>query len=217
MKRPSIPSRHARRRSILAVLVVALAWLASPRVAPANVQEQRARLPPPATDCSDPVTGTWMSHAFYPHVSQWYVIHLDIRRAVDAPTQLVGQMRVHFWTGDARTVEPPACGPQTIRAEVREPAVGTVAADGTIRFAATSYVGERTYCGWGGGYALDTFSGRIDFARMEFISLLDDGQNFRAIPVVFRRIACAESPRVPRPIVAPPHTPPGHVSGCGLR
>jgi hypothetical protein len=158
-----------------------------------------------------------MSHAYAPHVAQWDVIHLDIRRAAAAREQLVGQMRVHFWTGDERTVEPPACRPDTIRAEVREPAVGAVASDGAIRFAATSYVGERTYCGWGGGYALDTFSGRIDFARMEFVSLLDDGHQFRDIPVVFRRIACAESPRVPQPVVAPPLTPPGHVSGCGLR
>ena len=158
-----------------------------------------------------------MSHAWYPHVAQWYVVQLDVRREGAAPDRLVGQMRVHFWTGDERAVEPPACGPGTVRAEVREPAVGTVATDGAIRFAATSYVGERTYCGWGGGYALDTFSGRIDFARMEFVSVLNDGQSFRDIPVVFRRIACADSPRVPHPVVAPPHTPPRHVSGCGLR
>jgi hypothetical protein len=210
-------SRRVRRRLAAAALLTAFTWFLRPAVAPANVQEQRARLPPPATDCSDPVTGTWMSHAFYPHVAQWYVIHLDVRRKAPGSRDLVGQMRVHFWTGDERTVEPPACTGDTVRAEVREPAVGAIASDGAIRFAATSYVGERTYCGWAGGYALDTFSGRIDFTRMEFVSRLDDGHEFRDIPVVFRRIACAEAPTVPRPVVAPPLTPPGHVSGCGLR
>ena len=179
------------------------------------MQEQRARLPPPATDCSDPVTGTWMSHAYYPHAAQWYVVNLDVRRVPGRPTAITGQMRVHFWTGNERTSEPPACTAGTTRAEVRETAEGTIAPDGTIVFAATSYTRERDYCGWGGGYALDTYSGKIDFALMEFQSILDDGHDFRNIPVVFRRVACAETPTVPHPVVVPPPTPPGHVSGCG--
>lgn len=209
-------ARSRRRLRVLgacvALFVALLAW---PNRAPANVQEQRARLPPPATDCSDPVTGTWMSHAYYPHARQWYVVNLDVRRVAGRPNALTGQMRVHFWTGDERTSEPPACAPGTLRAEVRETAQGTIAPDGTIVFSGTSYTRERDYCGWSGGYALDTYSGKIDFALMEFQSILDDGHNFRNIPVVFRRVACAETPTVPRPVVVPPNTPPGHVSGCG--
>jgi hypothetical protein len=202
---------------VLALCGAALV-LGVPRRAPANIQEQRARLPPPALDCSDPVAGTWMSHAYYPHASQWYVVHLDVRRQPGDPSRLVGQMRVHFWSGDERTSEPPPCGGLTsIRAEVREPAVGTYGPDGEIVFRGTSYVVERDYCGWGGfGYALDRYSGKIDPEIMEFQSILDDGAFFRNIPVVFRRIACAEEPTRPPTVVArPPTMPPGHVSGCG--
>lgn len=212
-------SPEARSRSrwarLLAGCAGVLALMGWPIHAPANVQEQRARLPPPATDCSDPVTGTWMSHAFYPQQGQWYVVNLDVRRVPGQPSQLNGQMRVHFWTGDERTSEPPACDSGRTRAEVRETARGTVAPDGTIVFSGTSYIVERDYCGFMGGYALDTYSGKIDFSLMEFQSILDDGHAFRNIPVVFRRVACAESPTVPHPVVVPPNTPPGHVSGCG--
>ena len=201
-------------RLLFACCAGVLALMGWPIRAPANVQEQRARLPPPATDCSDPVTGTWMSHAFYPAQRQWYVVNLDVRRVAGQPRALTGQMRVHFWTGDERTSEPPACDAGRVRGEVRETAAGTVAPDGTIVFSGTSYVVERDYCGFMGGYALDTYSGKIDFALMEFQSILDDGRDFRNIPVVFRRVACAETPSVPRPVVVPPNTPPGHVSGC---
>ncbi|MBI2892745.1 MAG: hypothetical protein HYY06_04285 [Deltaproteobacteria bacterium] len=58
------------RRRLLRLLapVVVLA----PALATADIQEQRARLPPPAT-CVDPVDGVWMAHSFYPRVGQWYV------------------------------------------------------------------------------------------------------------------------------------------------
>lgn len=206
-----------RRRwlALLSVLVLLAPCLVASR-SRANIEEQRARLPPPATDCSDPVAGTWMSHAYYPHQHQWYVVNLDVRRVSGHTSQLQGQMRVHFWDGDDHRVEPPpSCAGVEFHAEVREPARGTYSTDGQIVFSGTSWTLERQYCGFNIGYALDTYSGKIDPAIMEFQTILDDQHEFRGIPVVFRRVACAPEPAaLPHPAVAPPSFHPPGVSGC---
>src|SRR5687768_9516453 len=80
---PIAPSSSARPRivrrvllSAVAMIVVCLAFPGRPR---ANVQEQRARLPPPAT-CQDPVEGIWKSHALYPNHGIWHIFTLTVRR-----------------------------------------------------------------------------------------------------------------------------------------
>src|ERR1044071_3158521 len=125
-----------------------------------------------------------MSHAYYPQQHQWYVVNLDVRRVTGHPDQLQGLIRAHFWDGDEHMVEPPAdCAHVSMHAEVREPAVGTLTPDQTITFRGTSWALERQYCGFGMGYALDTYSGRIDPQIMEFQTILDDFHEFRGIPV----------------------------------
>ena len=204
-----------RRLALLATMVLLVPCLFTSR-SRANIEEQRARLPPPATDCTDKVAGTWMSHAYYPAQHQWYVVNLDVRRVPGHPDQLQGLIRSHFWDGDEHMQEPPAgCAHVSTHAEVREPAVGTYAADRSIQFRGTSWALERQYCGFGIGYALDTYSGKIDESIMEFQTILDDFHDFRGIPVVFRRVACAPEPAVaPHPTVEPPSFQPPGLRGC---
>src|SRR5688572_7570491 len=93
-----------RRPRALLHLVLSLLPIAGPALA--DVQEQRARLPPPA-DCGDDVQGVWMSHTFYPHVSQWYIFTLTVRRAGGAA--LEGHIHSMYWTSDATHPQPPPC------------------------------------------------------------------------------------------------------------
>lgn len=111
-----------RRRFWLALAVGALLF---PVLSLADViQEQQARLPPPA-QCADPVAGVWMSHAFYPHVSEWYVFTLTIARVPNDASALAGRIHAVFWSGTTQTAALPACGPGVDRRAVLEPARGS--------------------------------------------------------------------------------------------
>src|SRR6185503_16133648 len=157
----------SRRR---ALLVLAAAALLAPALAPADVvQDQQARLPPPA-QCADPVAGVWMSHAFYPHVSEWYIFTLTLARAPGDPVALAGSIHAVFWNGTADGAALPACGPGVRRLAVLAPARRTLQAGGALVFEGTSWAPTPDgSCGGGEGlgYNLDHFSGTIDAARQE--------------------------------------------------
>lgn len=199
-----------RRR---AALLVAVAALLAPALAPADIQEQRARLPPPA-ECTDPVEGVWMSHTFYPHVSEWYIFTLTVRHAAGSPSALEGSIHSMFWTGIAQHAEPPPCG-QGDRRSVNEPARGQLQ-NGHIAFGGTGWQSAPDSCTpVGGGYNPDQFSGAIDAARQEFQTRVEDGGIFQGEPTVFRRVRCLEPGAMPHVEVAPPPFYPQRSGGCG--
>ena len=198
------------RRLALIVCVVALL---APALAPADIEEQRARLPPPA-ECTDPVDGVWMSHTFYPHVSEWYIFTLTVRHAAAGSTTLEGSIHSMFWTGVAERPEPPPCG-QGDRRSVDEPARGAVV-NGRIMFGGTAWQPAPDSCTrLSGGYNPDQFAGAIDPARQEFQTLVEDGGIFRGEPTVFRRIRCLEPNAPPAVRVEPPPFYPNRRGGCG--
>jgi len=207
------------RRRLRAVHVVAAAaallmiLAASP--APADIQEQRARLPPPALDCTDPIDGVWMSHMYSVPSESWYITTLTIRHQATGSSALTANMRVEYWNGPPAEPNPPPCRPGGHHARVNEPSVGR--ANGLdVQIDATSWQLEQTLCGTAGGYALDHLTGTIDPATFEFQSVNNDGATSVDEPALFRRIRCIDPARPPRPIVTPPALhPPGRAGGCG--
>ncbi len=204
-----LPSRIRRRTALL----LAVTALVAPALAPADIQEQRARLPPPA-DCTDPVEGVWMSHTFYPHVSEWYIFTLTVRRVAGNPSALEGSVHSMFWTGEAQRSEPPACG-QGDRRSVNEPAQGRLEG-GTIFFGGTAWQSAPDSCTVvHGGYNPDRFSGVIDPRLQEFQTRVEDGGIFRGEPTVFRRVRCLDPASPPHVAVEPPPFYPRRDGGCG--
>lgn len=200
------------------VLAVVLA-IAAPLVRPAraNIQEQRARLPPPAT-CTDPVEGVWMAHKYNPAYTDWSIFTLEIRHAPGNPAGLVGVIKNHGWSGGPQQSEPPGppCRPGQKHWVVSMPAQGRYA-NGRIEFWATSWTLENRICELFAGYNLDRFSGTIDPAIQEFQSVNNDGGRAVNDPAVFRRVRCLDSSTsVPHTKVAPPPFYP-HITtgGCG--
>ncbi len=210
---------HPRLAILLAILSLGL--LLGPALGHATIEEQRARLPPPATECEDPVAGQWRAHVFYRHVMQWYVFVLDIERAEG--NELVGSIQAEFWDGSETDPQPPRCDTGVHRGSVFEHATGD-AHDLAIRFEATDWRDEQVCGSLGMGYLLDRFSGTIDPERMEFQSLLNaDAPEWRDVPTVFRRVRCSSSSALdrdgdPKIVVAPPpYQPPEGERGCGFR
>lgn len=189
-----------------------------PPTAWTTVQEQRARLPPPA-DCPDPVTGVWKSHAYYPGHGQWYIFTLTVRRVEGSERQLTGQVHSHYWTGGPGDEEPPPCGPGGYHQTVIMPANGTF--DGLdIEFGGTSWRNDQTFCGPPtSSYYPDRFSGTVDPALEEFQSVNNDGGPMVNYPTVFRRIRCLDADEdAPSVEVVPPPEfyPSSGGCGCGL-
>jgi len=188
--------------------------------APADIQEQRARLPPPARECADPVEGVWMSHAYYAHQRHWYIFTLTVHRRAPGSTELVGEILAEFWNSDdGRAPNPPPCHRGLSHDRALMPAIGTANGD-RIEFGGTSVTHLPSLCGEGSfGYAADHFSGTIDPAILEFQSVNNDGGSAVNEPSVFRRIRCIDppsAPHVPRPVVRPPaFQPPGSGGLCG--
>ena len=200
-----------------ALLIGAVAILLLPALAPADVQEQRARLPPPAT-CTDPVEGTWMSHKFYPEYADWYIFTLRVRRVAAGQPQLTGEIQAHVWTGGLADVQPPPCNPGLSHWTVFMTAQGTADAGGRIHFWGTQWRPESAFCGrapYPGEYNLDHFSGTIDPAIQEFQSVNNDGGRSVNEPTVFRRIGCFDSAPPPSVEVKPPPVfPQQRKGGC---
>jgi hypothetical protein len=192
-----------------------LALLVLPRVAPATVAEQRARLPPPKA-CDDPVAGVWMSHQHSARRGTWDQFTLTIRRDPDDRDRLVGTIHNHVWGGGPDDEQPPPCDGQ-------QDYVVVMTAEGeaeglTIRYDGLDWKLESQTCGGRVGYNIDHFVGTIDPALQEFQSLNNDGGEAVNEPTVFRRISCGDDGLQgagARPVVLtpPPFQPPS--SGCG--
>ncbi|MCK6513634.1 hypothetical protein L6R46_01070 [Myxococcota bacterium] len=203
------------RRALGLSLVAAL--LVLPRIAPATVAEQRARLPP-AAECDDPITGTWKAQVYRAEREQWTEWTLILRRSEDDKERLVGEIINHSWYGGAELTAPPTCERTRAHWVVSTDAEGYVS-NGDIH---VQGVGEwrkdEAICGPGpGGYNLDHFSGALEHGLHEFQSVNNDGGVSVNEPTVFRRVLClvpaAEQPRLDlKP--PPPFSPPAR--GCEL-
>jgi hypothetical protein len=204
------------------LLLFAFAGGLAPCEAPATVEEQRARLPPPA-DCKDPVAGVWKSHSWDDRHLDWTIFTLEIHRVKDSETELEGTITNHTWLGTKEESQPGTCK-GLLRYLVSMDAKGSVV-NGEIAFGG---IGEwrldEVLCGeWNLGYNLDNFSGTIDPNILEFQSVNNDGGRAVNDPTVFRRVACldgddpeAEGPRVVVP--PPPFYPPSEEGGgCVVR
>lgn len=190
--------------------------------APASIEEQRARLPPPAT-CEDPVEGEWRGKKYEPRWGDWFSVVLEVHRASPGSNILTGKITASVWYASPQDVEPPRCTPRVQRHyTVEMPGSGTVNGH-AIRFGASTYRVVGIYCGTMEGYNPDNFSGVIDPSIQEFQSVNNDGGRAVNSPMVFRRVRCfqagerAQRANLPAVIVAPPLMPPGRSRGCSMR
>ena len=202
----------------MALGAVGLAWLfvAAPGFAGGSIEEQRARLPPPA-ECPDPVEGIWVGHNFEPRWQQWYIFTLEVQREDKSAPALKGRILSHYWDGDEKDVNPPPCRPGMRQQKVVMPSVGEFV-DGKIAFGGTSWTTETSICGGWASYNPDRFTGAIDPATQEFQSLNNDGGRAINVPTVFRRVKCFDGAQPPKPALSvspPPFSPPRKAGGCG--
>lgn len=204
-------SRRSRRAALWsAAATVALVMFLRPALAPATIEEQRKRLPPPAHDCKDPVTGFWQGHQVTR--GTWYRFTLDVRRKTPGDPELTGNIEALFW--DVDVDHPPPCDdPPHDRILIDMPAEGRFE-DNHIEFHGTSWSVRRVECGsMFGGYAPDAFSGNLILENTEFHTENDDGVNPIAT-VVFRRIKCGDD-AMPVPELPPPKPQPFGGEACG--
>jgi len=188
------------------------AW---PGRAAATVEEQRARLPPPA-ECQDPVEGIWSSHQFWETRNQWYMFTLEIHRASPGSSELTGTIQSDYWNGGPKDQQAPPC--PTYHFLIHMPAKGSFR-DGEVDFGGTSWTIEKSYCGGSPGrYFPDHFTGKIDPKIQEFQSVNNDGGYAVNVPTVFRRTRCFDSPDGAAPVptisVTPPALAPKERGGC---
>jgi hypothetical protein len=205
-----------RRFSVVVLALLILALL--PRDATGSIDEQRARLPPPA-DCQDTVEGTWLSVQYLARARQWYETTLYVRRASAGATDLAGDIYVHYWIGGPGDAHTPPCRPGGFETSVKQPNARGSLEGLAVSFGATTYTIDKVQCGTSTGiYYPDHFSGTIDTAINEFQSVNNDGHVEINEPVVFRRVSCATSPTngAAPPSAAPPaYEPPKRGLRCG--
>jgi hypothetical protein len=190
-----------------------------PLRAPATVQEQRARLPPPA-ECDDPVAGIWKSHSYDESYYDWTIFTLDIHRKEGSPTELEGTISNHSWLGPPEQSQPGVCEGLT-RYKVSMDAAGTVVDNAIVFTGHGQWRLDGVLCGeFNGLYNLDSFSGTIDPDILEFQSVNNDGGRAVNYPVVFRRVAChageltgEDEARIA--VAPPPFYPPEDEAGGG--
>ena len=186
-----------------------------PEPVEATVEEQRARLPPPAA-CNDPVEGIWRSHKFEPQYGEWYIFTLKIKRRAPGDSKLTGEIQSHYWLGGEKDTQPPPCAPGRREHKIHMPAEGTFE-EGRVAFGGTSHRLEASICGTPAPYNADHFSGKIDPNTQEFQSVNNDGGRAVNSPNVFRRIGCLDLPSQEKPAldVKPPAFAPPKRGGCG--
>lgn len=197
---------HARPRfsTRRAALVAGALCVLLPAMLSATVEEQRARLPPPAT-CQDPVEGIWRAHRHDEAYGDWAIFTLSLRRAAAGSVLLTGTIAMEFWSGSPQEQLPPPCRPGLRHYIVDQNAVGRLDPGGALRFDATNFHLRQDVCpGSFHGYNLDHFSGVIDAARQEFQSVNNDGGRANNEPNVFRRVGCFDAMPAPHVEVAPP-------------
>lgn len=209
------PRRPRSRRWLAAPLAAgaAASLLAAPLSA--TVEEQRARLPPPAR-CDDPVEGAWVSLKFDPRFGQWENFTLEIRRTAPGAPELTGVIRNHVWDGDGTNATPLPCGPGDHR--IKQPAKGRYE-DGKVDFGGSSWANDEAGCKpYQGGYNPDRFSGTIDPSIQEFQSVNNDGGRAVNNPFVFRRVRCFDPESAPPSasvsVKPPTFEPPRRLFGC---
>ncbi len=202
------------RRALLVGAVGAVAALLCSGPARATIQEQRARLPPPA-HCQDPVEGLWKSHKYNARFGDWTVFTLEVRRVKGSDTELRGVIRNELWEGGPDDQEPGPC-------RGRRHWIVSMDARGWVRGDQIYFGGvgqwrlDRVLCVRGPwGYNLDNFTGEIDPELQEFQSVNNDGGRAVNIPHVFRRIRCYDQDSLPHIDVEPPPFYPGRTGGCG--
>jgi hypothetical protein len=190
--------------------------------APASIEEQRARLPPPAR-CDDPAEGEWRGKKWEAAYGNWFAVTLEVHRVAPGSNLLTGKITARLWYATERDVEPPPCSPRIRRDyAVEMPAQGSIEGN-AIRFGASTYRVLQVYCGRHEGYNPDNFSGVIDPTIQEFQSVNNDGGRAVNDPMVFRRVRCFEPGErvqrtaVPAVIITPPLMPPGRSRGCSMR
>ncbi len=207
---------HPRRVVMGALVGVAGAVSLRAKAAPATVEEQRSRLPPPA-QCVDPVEGVWMSHRYEPPFDEWMVFTLTIRRQGGrGGNELSGTIQAHAWFGGGPGAsEPPRCTGTISDWIVGMHALGRVNGP-RIEFWGTDWQVQQVFCGPRGfGYNLDHFSGEINPTLLEFQSVNNDGGHAVNDPTVFRRVRCLDADTTPHPFVAaPPFAPPPSAWRC---
>jgi len=209
-----------RRRWLLRAAVAGgfAAIVLVPSRAPATIQEQRERLPPPAEGCDDPIAGVWKSHQYDEQYRDWTVFMLNIRRVEDNESELTGTIVNHSWDAGPDAEEPVPCSRGGAEWLVSMDARGRLSADGRIFFGGVGqWRLDRVICNWGpGGYNLDNFSGVIDPELFEFQSVNNDGGRAVDDPTVFRRVRCLDAPPSPHVVSTPPPFYPETNRGCGL-
>lgn len=209
--------RPPRIRRRIVLLSLSSAVVMCPALLPATVEEQRARLPPPAR-CEDPVEGVWRAQRYYPAFQDWGVFTLRVRRVAPGDPRLVGQVETEYWNGGAGYTSPPPCGPGIRRFIVDQDARGSFE-NGTVDVVSFNVRLRRDVCpGSYDSYNADHFTGRLDPALQEFQAVNNDGGRDINEPTVFRRVGCLDPAAVPHPYVAPPPLqPPRGARGCARR
>ena len=208
--------RARRVRRAIALVSFAAVWLV-PALAPATIEEQRRRLPPPA-ECDDLVAGVWRSHQYDPRYGDWTIFTLHVRRVAAGSDELVGTILNHSWDSGPEQEEPPQCSGGGTQWMVSMDARGRIHPDGRIELGGVgAWRLDQVLCVRGPyAYNLDNFSGVIDPALNEFQSVNNDGGRSVNDPTLFRRVSCFEPPPAPhvRPI-PPPFYPDMDTGGCG--
>lgn len=193
-------NRRARRAALCASCAVLSAIALAPSRLLGSIEDQRARLPPPAevdsgADCSDPAAGVWIGQQYNGRSRSWQRYQLTIRRVAPGANALVGEVRVHFWDGWASHSTPLFdCSRPHLSAEIVQNAQGVI--DGThLRFGGLDWRTSRVFCqprGTSVAYNPDHFAGVIDTSLQEFQSVNNDGGTAVNEPVVFRRTQCPQ-------------------------
>jgi hypothetical protein len=215
-------ARSRRRRLLTFGVVLASSIALLPQRSEATVEEQRARLPPPA-ECPDKVEGTWAALVYMERQRTWYDYQLVIKRSSPANANgsgpLEGAMTSHYWYGSTSEDKPPGCGPGRRELTINMPGKGNVDADGNVAFGASTWSLGSVACGYAGGYNPDKFTGKIDPAIQEFQSVNNDGGSAVNEPAVFRRIRCLNAPLGPSrkssQATPPAFSPPKRTWSCG--
>ncbi|MBI4957179.1 MAG: hypothetical protein HY908_34515 [Myxococcales bacterium] len=211
--------RSSSRPALALALAVGAVVALGPRVAPANVAEQRSRLPP-AARCEDPVTGVWKSHLYNERRGRWTVWLLTVRRTPGTSDGIEGTILNDSWHATAGESEPGTCAQHPWHFRVSMDAKGTFTG-GRVAFSGTRFEVLPWPCAPipSFRYNLDNFTGDVDPAIQEFQSVNNDGGSAVNEPAVFRRISCSEDPEsepAPKatPYVEPPPFFPPRSAGC---
>jgi hypothetical protein len=212
--------KRATARFLTVVVVLGGSLTLFPRGSAATVEEQRARLPPPA-ECPDKVEGTWAA-LYHTVTGSWIEYTATVRRrgpAADgnAAGPIEVEMRAHAWDGPKSNDKPLPCTPGQREITVTMPGTGAIDAATNLFFGAKTYQVESLACGNDTVYHPDNFKGRIDPALQEFQSENNDGASAVHEPVVFRRVRCLGAAARGKAVATPPaFAPPKRsVWGCG--